>query len=366
MLQKNIKSLRVYFCDFSPKFNIHDNIFLDILKKHVEIIEDSNTPELLIYSCWGRQHLQYKDCIKLYYTIENTVPDFNQCDYAISAVDIQYADRVLYLPPALGLLDSLDANAELSPVGEHLLKRKFCSFIYSHSRVGYGANLRVEFCKELMKQYAHVDCPGAMLHNMEAPELAARNDRNNWHSSKIKFLSQYKFNIAFENSDSPGYVTEKLTDAYLANTVPIYWGSLHGIGSQFPKESMIYAPDFPDFASLINYVRKVDMDDRLYLSYLEHNPLRTGLRLDAQQRLEEFLIYVIRGGGDSSQTPTRLPIQSFCKHLFKKCGATGSSPMLVYSLRLRHGEACAFLPSSYQSADLRKKSENKLNLFGNS
>ena len=41
---------------------------------------------------------------------------------------------------------------------------------------------------------------------------------------KLKIISNHKFNIAFENSSYPGYVTEKITDAFIANTIPIYWG----------------------------------------------------------------------------------------------------------------------------------------------
>lgn len=59
-----------------------------------------------------------------------------------------------------------------------------------------------------MAEYAHVDCPGKVLHNMDTPELAGRFNTD-WNASKLKFIGKYKFNIAFENSDSDGYMTEK-------------------------------------------------------------------------------------------------------------------------------------------------------------
>ena len=38
-------------------------------------------------------------------------------------------------------------------------------------------------------------------------------------------LHHYKFYLAFENSQSPGYVTEKLWQALKMGSVPIYWGA---------------------------------------------------------------------------------------------------------------------------------------------
>ncbi len=43
---------------------------------------------------------------------------------------------------------------------------------------------------------------------------------------KIGTLSQYKFNICYENiSDGNGYVSDKIFDSLAARVVPIYWGS---------------------------------------------------------------------------------------------------------------------------------------------
>jgi hypothetical protein len=43
----------------------------------------------------------------------------------------------------------------------------------------------------------------------------------------------YNFVIAFENVDYPGYITEKIMDAFQAGTVPLYWG-----GGEFLKETI--------------------------------------------------------------------------------------------------------------------------------
>ncbi len=65
----------------------------------------------------------------------------------------------------------------------------------------------------LNKNYSRVNSGGKTFNNIGGPI----ND-------KIKIFSNHNFNIAFENSSYPGYVTEKITDAFIANTIPIYWG----------------------------------------------------------------------------------------------------------------------------------------------
>ena len=54
----------------------------------------------------------------------------------------------------------------------------------------------------------------------------------------IKLYSQYKFIICFENSKTPGYITEKIFNVFLSKSIPIYDG----------------APDIKDFISNRSYI----------------------------------------------------------------------------------------------------------------
>jgi len=45
-----------------------------------------------------------------------------------------------------------------------------------------------------------------------------------WHDDAVARLAPYRFAIAAENAAEPGYVTEKLVNAFLARAVPIYVG----------------------------------------------------------------------------------------------------------------------------------------------
>lgn len=50
-------------------------------------------------------------------------------------------------------------------------------------------------------------------------------------------LSPYKYSIVLENAISPDYFSEKLTDAFLAYTFPIYYGG--AAGRYFPQKSFV-------------------------------------------------------------------------------------------------------------------------------
>jgi len=70
---------------------------------------------------------------------------------------------------------------------------------------------------------AHIDkvyCPSGVLHNDDALASEFKDD-------KAAYLKQFYFNICPENSDSYGYVTEKVFEAISSGCIPIYWGSLN-------------------------------------------------------------------------------------------------------------------------------------------
>lgn len=43
--------------------------------------------------------------------------------------------------------------------------------------------------------------------------------------NKIDTIAKYKFNLCYENGSYPGYVTEKIFDAMVAGTIPVYLGA---------------------------------------------------------------------------------------------------------------------------------------------
>jgi hypothetical protein len=65
-----------------------------------------------------------------------------------------------------------------------------------------------------------------------------------WLGSKLELLDQYKFNIAYENCvNDVGYISEKIFDALLSGTVPVYLGN-QSIQRYVPAGSFVDAREF--------------------------------------------------------------------------------------------------------------------------
>jgi hypothetical protein len=77
--------------------------------------------------------------------------------------------------------------------------------------------------------------------------------------SKSEIARNYKYMICFENDIYPGYVTEKLLDAYLAGTVPLYWGDL-GEEKHINRNSFLNLKDFPSLEAFAKVVASMDAD----------------------------------------------------------------------------------------------------------
>jgi hypothetical protein len=60
-----------------------------------------------------------------------------------------------------------------------------------------------------------------------------------WTVSKAGILNDYHFNLCFENTAAPRYVTEKIWDSIANYCLPIYYGTGTEIYDLFPKDSFI-------------------------------------------------------------------------------------------------------------------------------
>ena len=86
--------------------------------------------------------------------------------------------------------------------------------------------------------------------------------------NKIKFLSFYKFSIAMENSEGQGYISEKILDSLIAGTIPIYYGG-YMIDEFINPKSLILIKNENDMRKKIEYIKKLDNNDKLYKSIIK-------------------------------------------------------------------------------------------------
>lgn len=252
-------SIKINFSDFWPGFKPED--IITYLKKYYPVTLD-NDPDYLFYSVYGNTHLKYTQCIKILFTGENLLPDFNLCDYALGFHYIDFGDRYLRFPLYVYYQWFYKHNLNISNYNysslkndrDELCNRKFCNFIYSNN---VNADPTRDNFFYALSKYKKVDSGGRHLNNMGHPVL-----------NKMDFIRKYKFTIAFENSSVPGYTTEKLLEPILMKSMPIYYGNAL-VHLDFNVDSFIQVKDTNDFDRAIDEIVFLDTNDDIYLERLK-------------------------------------------------------------------------------------------------
>ncbi len=281
------KKIRVQKADFYGDY--FERSILNRLEKKYEV-EISDKPDFLFYSVYrsGREHYQYNDCVKIFWSVEGVIPDFNECDYAIGSYPMEVGSRYLQVPYN-PVTEQIQIREQFRDI--NLKNRKFCNFIYSNATNGNGAILRQEFCKELMK-YKHVDCPGSVLNNMK-DAIEPRNGK--WYRGKVDFLKNYKFTIAFENISMPGMVTEKIIQAFEAGSIPIYWGD-DAVTKLFNPKAFINCADYSSWEEVINRVKELDQNDDEYMQMILVPPANPDYDFQFDEKISNFIFTIIEKG----------------------------------------------------------------------
>ena len=279
--------IKVKFTDFWKEFP-YDQPYVvrNVFEKHYNICL-SDDPDFLFYSVFGSEHEKY-DCTKIFVTGENRhlslnfkgddrrngirQIDFRECDFAISHYYLEdprhYRLPVYFRHRGLGSLKKIQKINNIEKVIEK--KNQFCCFVYSNKK----AIRRINFFRKL-NQYKKVDSAGKVMNNTGF--FAPRGRKF------IQFLSQYKFVIAFENSSTPGYTTEKIFLPMEARTIPIYWGN-PWVNREFNSASFINCHDYASDEEVIARVIELDNNEELYRQvltkpYLKSNKIPNNLRI---------------------------------------------------------------------------------------
>lgn len=254
--------LRLGFVD---TFGAISNFFVNILSEDYEIIRDDVNPDYLIFGDrnFGNSNVEYnnKRCIKILYTGENERPWNYSCHFAITFDHID-DDRHYRLPLYViydfdnqhrDVTNTKTLNRDPSDLNKKF-KDKFCSFVVKN-----GACEKRNYFFQRLNEYKRVDSAGPLFNNVGY--ILERGDGAV--QAKMKFLGNYKFNLCFENSSYAGYATEKLYEAYMFGTVPIYWGSTT-IECDFNPKAFLNWHEYQDDDAFMQAIIDVDQSPELY------------------------------------------------------------------------------------------------------
>ena len=283
-----MKTVKIKFAGKWEGITPEQNTICYWLKKNGYDVQVTEDADYVICDVLGKYHYEYCQYpqVRIFECGENVTPDFNLVDYAISRYPISFGDRNFYYPGCTmsGAYWHKLAKKDRSYPAEILQEKPyFANLIAGHDS---EHNHRSIFFEKL-SAYKRVESAGTLLYNM--PDGV----KVNWlDDSKTNFQRKCKFTICFESTAHEGFITEKITDAFYADTIPIYYGSSN-ITEIFNKDAFINVSDYESFDAVVEKVKELDQDDEKYLAMLRQPILVDPdfpRRLD--EELEKYILHI--------------------------------------------------------------------------
>lgn len=256
--------LTVSFHDFWPEFDPRASLFMTLLSARFAVTVVEDDADLAIVSVFGNRHESIKARKTLWFTGENRRPPLDRFDMCVSFDRLDHP-RHFRLP--LYVAHAWDHRREGAtrhfcqpvlppnpPTRDEFDARKFCAFLYKNPN---GTRRNAFFEKLHMKR--PVDGLGWHLNNTGIVV------KMGW-LPKIKVFQRYRFAFAFENEGHPGYLTEKILDAFQAGAVPLYWGD-PDMKRDVAAGSFIDVDGFGDDDAAVAHILSVDDDYDAYAAY---------------------------------------------------------------------------------------------------
>uniref|UniRef100_H3H520 Fucosyltransferase n=2 Tax=Phytophthora ramorum TaxID=164328 RepID=H3H520_PHYRM len=179
----------------------------------------------------------------------------------LSMASASFAERLDHGP--LSLLSPSDTKTE-SP------KTKFCAYLYAHCDRSDR-----ELMYDALNALRPVDALGKCAGSSRPPDQTKMASRLAifYNDDAVRRYAPYKFVLAFENTRAAGYVTEKLVNAFLAGSVPVYWGDSKTVSELFNPESFIDCGRFDSLQDCAEYVVRVDDSPEMYTRMRREAPV---------------------------------------------------------------------------------------------
>jgi hypothetical protein len=206
-----------------------DIFFTKFLRKYIDetttIVKPTEEPDILFASCMGpiERVINTRATCKIFYYGENLNRDcYKQYsntkmlqsvfDLLIGFIPTDSSNKIFRFPLWLlyydeNMIDHIESSYKRNLKG----KKLFATLVASHDMNGVRTQLY-----DAMSKIGTVRCPGKFMNNIEP--LGPGSE------AKIAYTSRAIYSICPENSEFPGYCTEKIFEALEAGTVPIYWG----------------------------------------------------------------------------------------------------------------------------------------------
>lgn len=275
--QKPTNGFIVAFSDMWPGFNYDHNFIMDALRHETNVAlqgmkyDSAVRPHVVIFGPYSEDWKTLPaDLPKVYFSAENWNPPSDPSIVLHLTSKREESDKWMRIPTWMTFIDWFSDQVGLPetcvdnpirlplymamkshPIGFEE-RQQFCAFVVS--------NPICEFRNQTFQavdQYKHVNSGGALYNNING-QLALKYPGGGCGDiSKYHFFVGHRFTISFENSQAPGYITEKVLHAKMAGCVPLYWGDSQ-TDIDFAPNSFINLSSTTDPAMVVEIIKKLE------------------------------------------------------------------------------------------------------------
>ena len=265
--------------------NNKTNFITDILNKHYILEYNENEPDIIICSIFWLNIKKLKEFsgLKIFYAgeshtrFDNSIFDIDNCISIsfnpTSNTNIQYIGQYTDVFQL-----NFDKIFNERIFLDNLFDRNFCINIISSPTYGINQSDRIHIC-DVIDNYKKQDYGGRWRNTVTIPAGLENTP---------EIIKNYKFNYCAENTSNKYYITEKIVNAFLGNSIPIYWGGEANL--IFNEGSFINLNNKSD-EEIIEIIKEIDTDKNKYKQMFE-TPLLKDPHFFENQRnnIEQFLV----------------------------------------------------------------------------
>lgn len=287
-IQNNVdtKEIIISFSDMWPGFNYNSNFIIDALKHYSDKIiigQEYNSnivPNLVIFGPYSDKWKEIPNTInKVFFSAENwNMPE--DCSIKLFLTSSRNEDNMhIRIPTWMTFIDwfsestILPEKCEDNPIriplhfvmNKHHIpfdkREHFCGFVVSNP----ACSFRNESFMAI-NNYKKVNSGGALYNNIGGQLSLKYPGGGCGDISKYHFFSNHKFTISFENSQAPGYITEKVLHSKIAGCIPIYWGD-NETDTDFVPNSFINISNINDPQKVVEVLKLLETNTNICNHY---------------------------------------------------------------------------------------------------
>jgi hypothetical protein len=282
--------MTIYFNSFWPDFfddpkysKIFIDLFSNVFNSKITIGTKDNS-DILIESIFGDSIINYRKWTYSFFFLgepkKNEPSDLYTRPYTALLMNSRSYNNIIHFPFFVYYLTyaSLDFrtndvnvnnikvnnvnvnnvnNVNLNNLNQKEIPKKFCCTFITNP----NGTIRNSFIEKL-EISKKIDHYGKYKNNQ------GKQFSGNWHSEElVNKMKEYKFVIAFENSEDDAYITEKIINPLRANIIPVYWGNRR-INDYFNTDRLLHLNDINKMDELIAQMIDIDKNNEKYLDII--------------------------------------------------------------------------------------------------